>query len=145
MHYLQSRFRQLQTSPPGVWGRFSSDLRKFLPDQLPDNITCLHLFIIHRDKHLNCACYSIFSVVWLCTGQTQHRHWAEKKFSSFFHSGWTQLMLCAPSLLRALCNRFFLIFRACASPEEITGLIISLGEKLTIFFVEEERESRAVG
>lgn len=48
-------------------------------------------------------------------------------------------------MLRVLCNRFFLIFRASASPEEITGLIMSLGEKLTIFFVEEERESRAVG
>lgn len=66
------------------------------------------------------------------------------KFSSLFHSGCTHAvhrLWCAVSLLRVLCNTFFLIFRACASSEEITGLIISLGEKLTIFFVEGERES----
>lgn len=144
VHYLQSSFRQLQTSPPRVWGRSLLISVNFchILNQPPDNVTCLHLFIFHRDKPSNFACYSTFSVIWLCTGQTQGNV-PDFPFSTL--DGPRLLLSTGCCVLRVLCNRFFLIFRASASPEEITGLIMSLGEKLTIFFVEEERESRAVG
>lgn len=111
-------------------GKISSDLSKFLPhpQSTSSNVTCLHLFIFHRDKSWNFAHNSMFSELWLCPGQTQAWLWVMSQIFLPCHSGscCPQAPVC--SLLRALCNRFFLIFRACASSEEITGLIISLGK-----------------